>query len=391
MRKNMLLYTGFTLVIFSLMQASIIWTQKTNMPTGRDGLGIGVVNDTVYCIGGWTGGLPSTATGVVEAYDPVSDSWITKSPMPTPRGFLAVCVLNNKIYAIGGWSDANQTHNTVEIYDPASDTWLTGTSLQAGRDGLGSEVVDGKIYAIGGFHSNGTIVEEYDTLLNTWSYKTPMQSDRFFFASEVINDKIYVAAGRGWSSGNYADTWEYDPTADTAGGTPWEVKANIPTTRYHPEAGVVNGLMYVCGGLNGSDLACGQLGSPARAEVNIVEVYNPVGDTWFTEDPMLFARRELDVGVIGNNLYAIGGWPSGVCTINEEGQVVTGIEQENQNIGWNKDIISTIFTGPLYIFKNQNCKIFDITGSEIHTLNPAPGIYFIEIDDKFVQKIIKLR
>jgi N-acetylneuraminic acid mutarotase len=385
--------TKITLLLFLFvvsLTGTIQWTQKTDMPTGRDGLGIGVVNDTVYCIGGWTGGLPNTATGVVEAYDPMSNTWINKSPMPTPRGFLAVCVLGNKIYAIGGWSSSSTTHNTVEIYNPASDSWSSAAPLQAGRDGLGAEVVDGKIYAIGGFHASGAIVEEYDTTSNTWSYKTPMQSNRFFFASEVIDGKIYVAAGRG-SSGNFTETWEYEPAADTAGGTPWQVKANIPTTRYHPEASVVNGQMYVCGGLNGSDLACGKLGNAIRAEVNTVEVYDPVGDTWFTENPMLFARRELDIGVVGTNLYAIGGWPSSVCAINEEGQVVTGIEQEKQDVVSSKHIIPTILTGPLYLSEDKTCRIFDITGREVDAARLSPGIYFIEIDGKLSKKVIKVK
>jgi hypothetical protein len=389
MRKCIVFHIFIALCFFSVVHASITWTQKTNMPTGRDGLGTGVVNDTVYCIGGWTGGMPNTSTGAVEAYDPVADTWITKASMPTPRGFLAVCVLDGKIYAIGGWSGSSTQHTTVEVYDPSTDSWSSAAPMNYGRDGLGAEVVGGKIYAIGGFHTNGTIVEEYDTVTNTWSPKTPMQSNRFFFASEVINGKIYIAAGRG-SGGNYAETWEYDPTADTSGGTPWQVKASIPTTRYHPEACVVNGQMYVCAGLNGSDLACGNLGSAVRAEVNIVEVYDPAGDSWFTEDPMLYARRELDVGVVGNNIYAIGGWPSGVCMINEEGQVVTGIKEDRHSVT-NKYNMPTIFSGPLPLSVYASSKVFDITGREIKTMDLSPGIYFIVIDGEIQQKIIKIR
>ena len=389
MRKSVICYVLTALCLCSIVYASITWIQKMNMPTGRDGLGIGVVNDTVYCIGGWTGGLPNTSTGANEAYDPVTDTWTTKAPMPTPRGFLAVCVLDNKIYAIGGWNGSSTQLTTVEVYDPSTDSWSSASPMIYGRDGLGAEVVDNKIYAIGGFHANGTIVEEYDTVTNTWSLKTSMQSNRFFFASEAINGRIYVAAGRG-SGGNYAETWEYDPTADSTGGTPWQTKASIPTTRYHPEACVINNQIYVCGGLNGSDLACGNIGNPSRAEVTIVEVYDPAVDSWFTEDPMLYARRELDVGVVGNNIYAIGGWPSNVSMINEEGQVVTGI-QENQYSITNKYTMPTIVSGPLLRPAYINSQIFDITGRQIHTLDPAPGIYFIQVDDKIVHKVIKVK
>jgi len=51
---------------------------------------------------------------------------------------------------------------------------------------------------------------------------------------------------------------------------------------------------------------------------------------------------------------------------------------------------STILTGPLPFAGDKSYKIFDITGREIHSLNPAPGIYFIQIDKKITQKIIKI-
>ena len=88
MIKRVIFPMLFVFLFISYANATIIWTRKTDMPTGRDGLGIGVVNGIAYCVGGWTAGLPSTATGIVEAYDPLNDSWSTKTPMPTPRDSL---------------------------------------------------------------------------------------------------------------------------------------------------------------------------------------------------------------------------------------------------------------------------------------------------------------
>ena len=39
----------------------------------------------------------------------------------------------------------------------------------------------------------------------------------------------------------------------------------------------------------------------------------------------------------------------------------------------------------------KSYRIFDITGRQIHTLNPAPGIYFIEVDGEIRQKVIKIK
>jgi len=51
----------------------------------------------------------------------------------------------------------------------------------------------------------------------------------------------------------------------------------------------------------------------------------------------------------------------------------------------------TIVSGPLRLPEGRNCKVFDITGREVHTLDPIAGIYFVEIDGGISQKIIKIR
>jgi predicted Zn-dependent protease len=58
------------------------------MPTAREGLAVGVVNNKIYAIGGWGGSYLST----VEEYDPATNTWTTKASMPTGREYLAVGV-----------------------------------------------------------------------------------------------------------------------------------------------------------------------------------------------------------------------------------------------------------------------------------------------------------
>lgn len=52
---------------------------------------------------------------------------------------------------------------------------------------------------------------------------------------------------------------------------------------------------------------------------------------------------------------------------------------------------ATVYNGPLVLPSGKSCRIFDITGRQIRNLYPAPGIYFIEVDGKIAQKVIKLR
>ncbi len=52
---------------------------------------------------------------------------------------------------------------------------------------------------------------------------------------------------------------------------------------------------------------------------------------------------------------------------------------------------ATIIAGPIRLSKDHNWRLFDITGREVPDLNPAPGIYFVEIDGKIQQRIIRIR
>lgn len=52
---------------------------------------------------------------------------------------------------------------------------------------------------------------------------------------------------------------------------------------------------------------------------------------------------------------------------------------------------ATIFSGPLLLPEGKKCRVYDITGSVVERDKMKPGIYFLEIDNKIVQKVIKVR
>ena len=52
---------------------------------------------------------------------------------------------------------------------------------------------------------------------------------------------------------------------------------------------------------------------------------------------------------------------------------------------------TTIFSGPLQLPKGIQCKVFDITGRVVLPDKIRPGIYFIEIDGRITQKVVKIR
>ncbi len=67
------------------------------------------------------------------------------------------------------------------------------------------------------------------------------------------------------------------------------------------------------------------------------------------------------------------------------------IEEQKVILVENNHVRSTIFRGPLQLPDGRKCKVLDITGRVVEPDRIAPGIYFVEIDNKIVQKVIKIR
>ncbi|MGB3341728.1 MAG: hypothetical protein WBB37_09645, partial [bacterium] len=64
---------------------------------------------------------------------------------------------------------------------------------------------------------------------------------------------------------------------------------------------------------------------------------------------------------------------------------------EESTVARSNDNSRTILCGPLVLPKDKNCRVFDITGRVVIPVKIKPGIYFIEIDGKITQKVIKIK
>jgi len=67
-----------------------------------------------------------------------------------------------------------------------------------------------------------------------------------------------------------------------------------------------------------------------------------------------------------------------------------GIE-EVDNVVRKHNSGAAIFSGSLQLPAGKKCRVFDIIGRIVEPTKMAPGIYFLEVDNKIVQKVVKLR
>jgi N-acetylneuraminic acid mutarotase len=124
-----------------------------------------------------------------------------------------------------------------------------------------------------------------------WTRKADMPTPRMLHTSAVVNGKIYVIGGlpsEGTGS-RFSTVEEFDPVTNT-----WTRKTDMPIARAALSSSVVNGRIYTIGG--GSDDGH-----------TIVEEYDQVTDTWTRKADMPTGRWSLATCAINGKIYAFGG------------------------------------------------------------------------------------
>lgn len=70
---------------------------------------------------------------------------------------------------------------------------------------------------------------------------------------------------------------------------------------------------------------------------------------------------------------------------------IIGVEEENQICPEQDGYVATIISGPFHPPEGKTIRIFDVMGREVNMYQMAPGAYFVEIDGKLAQKVVKIK
>ena len=103
------------------------------------------------------GGRNNTSSGnidtsSVDRYDPLRDEWKPMAPLSVARNRLGVAVIDDCIYAVGG-GNGNTFHTSMEKYDPKQDEWTTVTPLNFPRIGRFYMLFQAEIARVASFTS----------------------------------------------------------------------------------------------------------------------------------------------------------------------------------------------------------------------------------------------
>uniref|UniRef100_A0AAY4D4I3 BTB domain-containing protein n=1 Tax=Denticeps clupeoides TaxID=299321 RepID=A0AAY4D4I3_9TELE len=107
------------------------WSMCAPMSKRRGGVGVATYNSFLYAVGGHDAPASnhcSRLSDCVERYDPKTDMWTTVASLSVPRDAVGICLLGDRLYAVGGY-DGQSYLNTVESYDAQNNEWTEVTCI----------------------------------------------------------------------------------------------------------------------------------------------------------------------------------------------------------------------------------------------------------------------
>ncbi len=345
---------------------------------------------------------------------------------------------DGNIYAAGYSEDSITGYDFIVI--SLTTTGDTNWTYRYNGPGNGSDVAnsiaygaDGNIYAAG-YIEDSTTYEVFTVVSLTaagntnWIYYYHPDQSTDYTANSIVfgaDSSIYVAGARGSDMGFIVIS------LNAFGDSNWVYRGNN---------GCANGIVY---GTDGNMYAAGSYNLNFTIKslgiggyTNWTYYYNPGYYDYATSiaygiDGNIYAAGFADIGSTGPDIAAISltssgdtNWTYLYCAPFDDGAnsivygadsnvyvagfsanssaqgdiIVISLPSEPNNtiedqkiIDLNSHICSSIFFGPLRLPKGKKCKVFDITGRIVMPGQLKPGVYFIQIDNKIVQKVIKVR
>jgi N-acetylneuraminic acid mutarotase len=297
------------------------WKLAKPIPEGANEVIGAAIGGRIYVYGGQN--AQNAPMGLLEVYDPITDSWTKLKGNPVPVHHGAAATVGTKLYVFGGFRlpDNGKSgwypENKAWAYDTETQTWSALPPMPTPRGALAAVAVDKRIYVSGGakipadidlpdgLSGGGPVelvgtLEVFDTETNTWSARKPMSLPRNHHDITYLDGKIYAIGGRvgscfsnGWSS-NVSMNEAYDIATDV-----WSTRAPMPTARSGIGVAALNGKVHVLGGEGWVD----DFGGVFRVN----EAYDPKTNSWMKAARMLTPRHGFAKAVIDGRIYAVSG------------------------------------------------------------------------------------
>jgi hypothetical protein len=172
------------------------WEELPPMPTQRGALGLGVIRDSLYAVGGLNDSGPISD---LEIYDIRARRWSRGEPMPTAREHFGLAVEGGRLYAVAGRRPGGIVYGDFERYDPESERWTRLADYPNPISGLRLVPLSGRLVASGGEHPGDRAVSgqvlAFDPRRGEWSRLPFMPVPKHGHGSVGFDGRLYVLGG----------------------------------------------------------------------------------------------------------------------------------------------------------------------------------------------------
>ena len=287
--------------VLFLNQAENGWTDGPELHHARAAGAAAVVGNKIVVVGGRTAGTSAAPVTPTEVFD--GTSWQDYADIPIPGDHLAAASDGTYLYAVGG-RKLEVTANTaaVQRFDPNTDRWTPLPAMPSAVSDSGAAIVGGRLIVVGG-ESIGTVfntVRAYDPTSSTWSTLANLAAARHGLAVAAVGNTLYAIDGAAAPGHNASTSTVQTLTvppgpAQPAGG--WRLGGDSPLAVQQVGAAVLDGRIWVAGGLTGPDSATAK-----------TEFYDPTIGTWSPGPDLPVALHHAMMVTYRNTVWVIGGF-----------------------------------------------------------------------------------
>ncbi len=228
-----------------------------------------------------------------------------------------LAIVNNFTFLLGGeeLGPDGEFHASSKVYryDPRQNSWLRMADMSVPRSEFAVGVIGKYIYAVAGRTRDETFysTERYDIVEDKWEFVDPYPVNKYGHEGTVLNGKLYITGGI-TSSSTSKQVCVFDPGREGTSDhhtrrTPiltncWENKSKMNYARCFHKMISHNGKLYVFGGV------CVILRASFESQgCPSTEVYDPESDEWTILASMPIGRSGHGVAVLDKQIMVLGG------------------------------------------------------------------------------------
>ncbi|MBM3322965.1 T9SS type A sorting domain-containing protein [candidate division WOR-3 bacterium] len=311
-----------------LLAEAIDWNQTTQLPRASWRHACAASGGWVYFLGGGEGPVANCDFAQVNP-DGTLGQWVATTPLPAALGWFSADATEGHIYVCGGWNLGGLTGAVWYAELDSSGgigAWRQGTRLPTALYTQGALLVDSCLYVLGGATGVGapTIASvRYariapDGSIGSWTETSALPQPLRIMGAAVKDTWLYSVGGRneGGSAVNSVCFARIKPDGSLS---PWTPTTPMPQPGDGLTCVVVGDRIYAVGGWG-----AGALSSVYSAQVNPDGSLGP----WTTETSLPAQRWASDGVSVNGRIYVPGGYVSSPQAEVFYSSALTGAEEE---------------------------------------------------------------